>query len=113
MPSEVAFSGAYPCSATFTDGDLNLVAVTDPRGSVSGASTGSYTTGYTYDERGNRLSETAPAPLAQVLDHDSLYDVIEETGARGTTTPQMFLTRQIRMSAGLGSQPHARSAVKH
>ena len=76
------------------DGDLNLIAVTDPRGNVSGATADDYTTRYTYDERDNRLSETAPAPLSYVKSwtYDSLNNVATETDARGITTSYSYDT---------------------
>jgi RHS repeat-associated protein len=74
------------------DGDLNQTAVTDPRGNQSGADPANYTTTYTYDERGNRTSETAPAPLSytKTWTYDAQNNVIGETDGRGNSTSYTY-----------------------
>jgi YD repeat-containing protein len=61
------------------DGDLNMTATTDGNG---------YRSVFTYDQRGNTLTKTAPAPLSQV--ETWAYDLnnqrLSHTDGRGGTT---------------------------
>jgi YD repeat-containing protein len=61
------------------DGDLNLVAVTNPRGN---------TTTMTWGANGDLATRTAPAPLSytESWTYDSLNDVTSYTDGRGHTT---------------------------
>lgn len=66
-----------------TDG--NLTSITNPRGK---------TTTFTYDSRGNVLTETAPAPLSyeETFTYNTSNDLTSKTDGRGNTTSYSYDT---------------------
>ncbi|WP_328471701.1 polymorphic toxin-type HINT domain-containing protein [Actinoplanes sp. NBC_00393] len=71
---------------TSYDDDGRVVAVTEPRGNVSGADPGDYTTRYGYDLAGNPATVTDPLGNVTRAGYDPLNRPVTQTDAAGNVT---------------------------
>lgn len=69
----------------YTDDGL-LDSVTEPRGNVSGADPGRFTTHFEYDRAGNRTKVIDPLDHTSVTEYDANNRVVAATDANGHTT---------------------------